>query len=230
MTNLPSGVSASEQRSSRASPKLGEENVEEQSNERAHRLASYAWEISRCVHSVANATSIESKHRCLGSTSDTESVKVRATLQAAQSHCMRLSTSWILHCSAWRVTWSSTLAALRLPQLLAVLPINAPVSRLYRKVLMDWLTDMLGGFSYGFINSAVTIFGSLATIAPRLPPVTRLVRNTRRAPARDTFASPTRAPNTCLRGEHSPLNSPRPVRPFEFLAPSSFPSTVSSLR
>jgi len=58
------------------------------------------------------------------------------------------------------------LATPHLPQLLAVLPINAPVSRLYRKVLIDWLTDMLGGFSYGFINSiAATIFGSLATIA-----------------------------------------------------------------
>lgn len=34
---------------------------------------------------------------------------------------------------------------------------------------MDWLTDMLGGFSYGFISSiTVTIFGSLATIASHL--------------------------------------------------------------
>lgn len=56
----------------------------------------------------------------------------------------------------------------RSPQLLAVLPINAPVSRLYKKVLIVWPTDMLGGFSYGFINSAVTIFGSLATILARL--------------------------------------------------------------
>jgi len=61
------------------------------------------------------------------------------------------------------------LATSRLPQLLAVLPINAPVSRLYRKVFIDWLTDMLGGFSYGFISSiAVTIFGSLATIPSHL--------------------------------------------------------------
>lgn len=29
---------------------------------------------------------------------------------------------------------------------------------------MDWLADMLGGFSYGFISSAVTILVSLATI------------------------------------------------------------------
>lgn len=45
---------------------------------------------------------------------------------------------------------------------------KAPVSRLYRKVLIVWLTDMLGGFSYGFINSAVTILKSFATIALHL--------------------------------------------------------------
>lgn len=85
---------------------------------------------------------------------------------SAPRNSLDSATAEFLPC---RVEEILKLATPRLPQLLAVLPINAPVSRLYIKVFMDWLTDMLGGFSYGFISSiAVTIFGSLATIASHL--------------------------------------------------------------